>query len=80
VAADVAARLHREQTHPDDISAASIAAAMRAAIKEKTAKMMMKLGKMVAVANPALGEEFLKEVRIHLHFFELHDLQSILQF
>ena len=53
---------------------------MRAAIKEKTAKMMMKLGKMAAVANPALGDEFLKEVCIHLHFFELHDLQSLVEF
>ncbi len=38
VAADLAARLHREQTDPQDISAASTAAAMRAAIKEKTAR------------------------------------------
>jgi hypothetical protein len=35
---------------------------MRAAIKEKTAKMSVKLGKLAAVANPAIGDEFLKEV------------------
>jgi hypothetical protein len=57
--------LHREQTDPQDISAGSIAAAMRAAIKEKTSKMTVKFGKLAAVANPAIGDEFLKEVLIH---------------
>jgi hypothetical protein len=61
--------LHREQTHPDDISVGSIAAAMRAAIKEKTAKMSFKLGKLAAVANPAIGDDFLKEVLFRLISF-----------
>ena len=62
VVADVAARLHREQTHLEDISAGSIVAAMRATIKEKTAKMSVKLGKLAAIANPVIGDDFLKEV------------------
>jgi hypothetical protein len=54
--------LHRAQTHLEDISAGSIAAAMCAAIKAMTAKMSVKLGKLAAIANPVIGDDFLKEV------------------
>ena len=35
---------------------------MKQGIKDKTTKLMVKLGKMTAVANPAHGPEFLEEV------------------
>jgi hypothetical protein len=44
---------------------------MRAAIKEKTAKMSVKLGKLAAVANPAIGDDFLKEVTMNQFYFVL---------
>jgi hypothetical protein len=35
---------------------------MKMGIMERTSKLIVKLGKMTAVANPAFGPEFLQEV------------------
>jgi hypothetical protein len=35
---------------------------MHATIKAKMAKMNVKLGKLAAIANPIIGDDFLKEV------------------
>jgi hypothetical protein len=61
-AGDSAMLVYREETKPDDVTREGIAAAMKLGIKERTSKLMVKLGKMTAVANPAHGPEFLEEV------------------
>ena len=38
--------------------------AMRACIRDATEKLYKKLSKIVAVANPALGQEWLQEVEL----------------
>jgi hypothetical protein len=54
--------VYREETKQEDVTCEGIAAAMKQGIKEKTTKLMVKLGKMTAVANPAHGPELLEEV------------------
>jgi hypothetical protein len=74
-AGDTAVLVYREETKPEDVTREGIAAAMKQGIKEKTTKLMIKLGKMTAVANPAQGPEFLGEVYCNLIFlllFEVH--------
>ncbi len=44
------------------MSGDGVVAAMRFAIKEATDKFYKKLSKIVPVANPALGKDWLKEV------------------
>jgi hypothetical protein len=44
------------------VSEDGVAAAMRSAIKENTDRFYKKLSKIVPVANPALGKDWLKEV------------------
>ena len=61
-AGDLAVLVYREETKPEDVTREGIAAAMKMGIKEKTTKLIVKLGKMTAVANPAHGPEFLQEV------------------
>ena len=61
-AADVAVRLYKEETLEDDQSQEGILVAMRLGTKEKTTKLIQKLGKLTAVANPNLGSEWLQEV------------------
>ncbi len=68
-ARDAAVLVYREETKPEDVTREGIAAAMKQGIKEKTTKLMIKLGKMTAVANPAQGPEFLAEVYCNLIFF-----------
>jgi len=40
-----------------------VANAMRLGTKEKASKLISKMGKLLVVANPAHGPEFLEEVR-----------------
>lgn len=61
-AGDTAVFVYREQTSPEDVTQEGIATAMKQGIKDKTSKLMLKLGKMTAVANPVHGPEFLEEV------------------
>ncbi len=63
-AGDAAVLVYREETKPEDVTREGIAAAMKLGIKDKTTKLMVKLGKMTAVANPAHGPELLEEVII----------------
>ena len=64
-AGDLAVLVYREETKPEDVTREGIAAAMKMGIKERTSKLIVKLGKMTAVANPAHGPEFLQEVYIN---------------
>ncbi len=66
-ATDAAVRKYHEDTLATDVTKEGVAAAMRLAIKDSTEKSYKKLSKIVAVANPALGPEWLAEV----HFFHL---------
>lgn len=61
-AGDTAVLVYREETKPEDVTPEGVTAAMKLGIKEKTSKLVTKLGKMTAVANPAHGPEFLQEV------------------
>jgi hypothetical protein len=61
-AADLAVRLYREETPEDLQTEAGVLAAMRLGTKEKTTRLVQKLGKLTAVANPNLGIEWLQEV------------------
>ena len=61
-AADIAVRLYKEETPLEDQDVEGALAAMRMGAKEKTSKLIQKLGKLTAVANPNLGSEWLKEV------------------
>ena len=61
-AGDLAVLVYREETKPEDVTREGIAAAMKMGIKDRTSKLIVKLGKMTAVANPAHGPEFLQEV------------------
>ena len=61
-AADTAARVYKEETAEDEQSLDGICEAMRIGSKEKTSRLMQKMGKLVAVANPSLGNEWLQEV------------------
>lgn len=61
VAGDVGARVHREQAD-GDVTPASVAAAMRAAMEVKIGKLKIKLGKLLAISNPELTDGWLQEV------------------
>ncbi len=68
-AGDAAVLVYREETSTEDVTPEGVAAAMKQGIKDRTTKLMIKLGKMTAVANPAHGPEFLEEV--HCRFMRL---------
>ena len=70
-ASDAGVRKYREDTAAEEITAAGIATAMHNASKEATDKLYKKLSKIVSVANPSLGDDWLKEVRsmnVSFHF------------
>jgi hypothetical protein len=74
-AGDLAVLVYREETKPEDVTQEGIAAAMKMGIKERTSKLIIKLGKMTPMANPAHGPEFLQEVLINLFlsfFLKVH--------
>lgn len=64
-AADAAVRKYKEDTAADEVTKEGAAEAMRISVKESTDKLYKKLSKIVSVANPALGSDWLKEVRIN---------------
>lgn len=61
-ASEVAVRKYKEDTAPVDVTAVGVAAIMRSSIKESTDNYKKKLSKIVSVANPALGPDWLHEV------------------
>lgn len=69
-AADSAVRKYHEDTDDKLKTDAGITAAMRTATREATDKLYKKLSKIVAVANPALGDEWLQEVITYFIFIE----------
>ena len=62
-AADAAVRKYHEDTPPEDVTDDRVADAMKSSIRDSTDKLYKKLSKIVAVANPNLGVEWLQEVR-----------------
>jgi hypothetical protein len=57
---DLAVRAyHKAMALEGDVSPGDEAKAMRAGIKEKSLALRQKLGKLTAVANPELGDQFL---------------------
>ncbi len=62
-AANATVRKYNEETVDDDMSKEGVAMAMWCSIKETTEKLYKKLTKIVAVANPALGRDWLEEVQ-----------------
>jgi hypothetical protein len=62
--ADEAARKYKEETRHEDLTDGGPTAAMLEAVKVKTQNLVSKISKLTAVANPALGSEFLDEVLI----------------
>jgi len=61
-AADDAARRYMEITPVEEKSHQGVANAMRVGVKEKIAKLVVKMGKLLAVANPVHGPAFLEKV------------------
>jgi len=62
-AAEVAVRKYKEVTPVEEIKPEAITATMKTAIRDATEHSKKKLSKIVLVANPALGEEWLQELR-----------------
>jgi hypothetical protein len=62
LAADEGVRLIVEQSE-GEVSPADKAAAMKAAMEKRVVALRMKMGKLVAVANPELTDGWLREVR-----------------
>jgi hypothetical protein len=61
LAADDGVRLLVEQSE-GEVSSADKAAAMKAAVEKKAVALRMKMAKLVVVANPELGDGWLREV------------------
>lgn len=59
-------RRYNDTTPEDEKRPEAAAHAMKVGAKERTAKLVVKMHKLLAVANPANGEPFLKEVRLVL--------------
>jgi hypothetical protein len=74
LAADDGLRLLVEQTE-GEVSPADKVAAMKAAVEKRVVQLRMKMGKLVAVSNPELTDEWLHEVRLQnlcpYQFFQL---------
>lgn len=67
--ADAGVRKYHEDTIEEEKFDAGIAAAMRTSTKDATDKLYKKLSKIVSVANPALGDEWLEEVKSEVSSF-----------
>jgi hypothetical protein len=68
VAGDLAIRTYQEAMMEGDVSPGDETKAMRAGIKEKSLALRQKLGKLIVVANPELGDKFLAQVILELSF------------
>ena len=64
-AADAAVRKYHEDVPTKEITREGVAMAMRASIKDSTEKLYKKLSKIVSVANPAHGQDWLQEVQLN---------------
>ena len=64
VVANGALRKYHEDVPPEENTREGVVAAMRASIKDSTEKLYKKLSKIVSVANPAHGLEWLQEVQL----------------
>ena len=62
LAADDGVR-HLVEQSEGEVSPADKAAAMKAAVEKRSVALRMKMGKLVAVANPELTDGWLREVR-----------------
>ena len=67
LAADEGARQLVEQSK-GEVSPDNKAAAMKAAVEKRSVALRMKMGKLVAVANPELTDGWLREVRTLILF------------
>jgi hypothetical protein len=68
VAGDLAIRTYQEAMMEGDVSPGDETKAMRAGIKEKSLALRQKLGMLIVVANPELGDKFLAQVILELSF------------
>jgi len=59
---DNAVRQYKEETEVGEQSPQGIVDAIRTGIKEQMSKLIQKMNKLTAVANPNFGSEWLKEV------------------
>jgi hypothetical protein len=66
IAADDGLRQLLEQSE-GEVSSADKAAAMNSAIEKRAVQLRMKMGKLVAVANPKLSDGWLREVHTLEH-------------
>jgi hypothetical protein len=67
-AKDLAVHAYQEALVEGDVNLGDEAKAMRVGIKEKSVALRQKLGKLFAIANPELGDQFLAQVIIILSF------------
>ena len=63
-AADVAVRKYHEDVLAEEVIREGVATAMRASIKDSIEKLYKKLSKIVSMANPTHGLEWLQEVQL----------------
>jgi len=61
-ASNVAVRKYHKDTLIAKVRKEGVAVAMKSSIKDSTKKLYKKLSKIVVVANPSLGQDWLKEV------------------
>jgi len=76
-AADAAVRKYYEDTTEEEKTEAGVTTVMRISTKDATDKLYKKLSKIVSIANPALGDEWLQEVKsltyaLRKHFITLY--------
>jgi hypothetical protein len=76
LAADDGLRLLVEQTE-GEVSSADKVAAIKTAVEKRAVQLHMKMGKLVAVSNPELTDEWLNEVRTR-NIFSFQYFQLIL--
>jgi len=73
IAADNGVRQVIEETD-GEVTESEKAAAMKSATEKKIAGLRIKMGKLVAVANPDLTQGWLREVLLHSLFFILSNI------
>ena len=62
--ADAGVRKYHEDTEIHAVTTEGVAMAMKSCIKDATEKVYKKLSKIVAMENPALGQDWLEEVKL----------------
>ena len=66
--------MYRDETSRNDVTQEGLATPVKQRIKEKTTKLMLKLGKMTIVANLAIRVEILGEVCKELLYCFAHKI------